>query len=221
MNVLNNIIKNITILLDQTLLHIDTCFNLERFLVVFDEKVYQVDPIAFILSGSLLINFELIDFETGILINAKAIYGRSNNDNIKPIGKMRYFNKTEFKDDNRKIADIVFENIYGFLIKSTSKRDFGNYSCIHNILVLSNEIDNIEEYFQSVLDSQIEDFSIKNISATDSFKFHSTEHLGVVTDILDGNNKHHILNDCMLLIIRFMFFETVNFTLLIQISTPD
>ena len=187
-------------LLDSTLIKLNTCFNLERFLVVFDDKVYQVDPMAFIVSGALIVCFELIDFETGVPLEATAIYGRSNNFGIKPIDKIRYFDESEFRDDNRKITDIVFENVYGFLTKSSgNKWEVGNYSYVHNILVLSNRIDKVPDYFQSVLGGKIEDFSVRNISATDAFRFYATEYLGVVTDIESGKDKHHILNDCMLL----------------------
>ena len=174
-------------LLDSTLIKLNTCFNLERFLVIIDDKVYQVDPMAFIMSGSLIVCFELIDFETGVPLEAAAIYGRSNNFGIKPIDKIRYFDESEFRDDNRKITDIVFENVYGFLTKSSgNKWEVGNYSYVHNILVLSNRIDKVPDYFQSVLGGKIEDFSVRNISATDAFRFYATEYLGVVTDIESG-----------------------------------
>lgn len=187
-------------LLDSTLIKLNTCFNLERFLVIFDDTVYQVDPMAFIMSGSLMVCFELIDFETGVPLEASSIYGRSNNFGIKPIDKIRYFDEPEFRDDNRKITDIVFENVYGFLTKSSgNKWEVGNYSYVHNILVLSNKIDKVSDYFQSVLGGKIENFSVRNISATDAFKFYATEYLGVVTDIAPETDKHHIINDCVLL----------------------
>ena len=81
-------------LLDTTLINVDICFNMARFLVTFADKVYQVDPVAFIMSGSLIVNFELIDFETGVPLNSKSIHGRNNNYGIKPIEKIRYFDET-------------------------------------------------------------------------------------------------------------------------------
>ena len=187
-------------LLDSTLLQINTCFNMERFLVVFGDDVYQVDPVAFIMSGSLIVNFELIDFKNGLPIDSKSIYGRSHNFGIKPIDKIKYFNEDDFSEDHRKISDIIFENIYGFLTKSSNNKwKVGNYSYVHNILVLSEKIENVTDYFQCVLGGKIEDFAVKNISATDAFNFYSTEYLGVVTNISDGKDKHHILNDCMIL----------------------
>ena len=187
-------------LLDSTLIELNTCFNLERFLVVFDNKVYQVDPMAFIMSESLMVCFELIDFETAIPLNATSIFGRSNNFGIKPIDKIKYFDESEFREDNRKITDIVFDNVYGFLTNTSgNKWKVGSYSYVHNTLVLSNKIDQISDYFQCVLGGKIEDFNVRNLSATDAFKFYATEYLGVVTDVESGKDKHHILNDCILL----------------------
>lgn len=187
-------------LLDSTLIELNTCFNLERFLIVFDNKVYQVDPMAFIMSGSLMVCFELIDFETAIPLDATSIFGRSNNFGIKPIDKIKYFDESEFREDNRKITDIVFDNVYGFLTNTSgNKWKVGSYSYVHNTLVLSNKIDQISDYFQCVLGGKIEDFNVRNLSATDAFKFYATEYLGVVTDVESGKDKHHILNDCILL----------------------
>lgn len=187
-------------LLDSTLIQVDTCFNMERFLVMFDDKVFQVDPLAFIMSGSLIVCFELIDFETGVPLKYDSIYGRSRNYGIKPIKKIKYFTESEFSEDNRKVCDIIFQDVYGFLTKSSrDKWEIGNYSYVHNILVVSNNIESVSKYFQLVLGGKIEDFDIKNISATDAFKYYSTEFLGVTTNIMSEENKHHILNDCMML----------------------
>lgn len=187
-------------LLDSTLIQVNTCFNMERFLVMFGETVYQVDPIVFIMSGSLIVNFELIDFQTGIPLDATTIYGRSHNYGIKPIDRIKYFDEDEFSEDHRKISDVIFENVYGFLTKSSNNTwEVGNYSYVHNILVLSNGIRDVADYFQCVLGGKIEDFNVKNLSATDAFKFYSSEYLGVVTDLVDSEDRYRILNDCILL----------------------
>ncbi len=187
-------------LLDSMLTQVRTCFNMERFLVVFDEKIYQVDPIAFFMSGSLIINFELIDYNTGIPLDSKSIYGRTNNYGIKPIRKIKYFDELEFREDNRKISDVIFSNVYNFLTKSSNNKwEIGNYSYVHNILVLSNDIENVSDYFQHVLGGKIDNLSVKNISATDAFEYYSTEYLGLVTNIVPQKDKHHIMNDCIML----------------------
>ncbi len=192
--------NSVKALLDNTLIKVDTCFNLEPFLVVISSKIYQVDSIAFIMNGSLIVNFELIDFETGVPLDSKSIYGRSHNYGIMQIEQIKYFDEENFQNDNRKIADIIFENVHGFLTKlANDKWEVGNYSYVHNIFVLSNKIENVSEYFQNVLGGKINDFSVQNLSSTDDFKLYSTEYLGVVTDVSSQSDESHILNDCLIL----------------------
>lgn len=125
-------------LLDSTLIQINTCFNMERFLVMFGDDVYQVDPVAFIINGSLIVNFELIVFKSGLPIDSKSIYRRSHKFGIKSIDKIKYFNEDDFSEDHRRISDIIFENVYGFLTKSSNNKwEVVNYSYVHNVLVLS------------------------------------------------------------------------------------
>ena len=187
-------------LLDETLIKLNTCFCMDRFLVIIADKVYQVDPMAFIMSGTLMVCFELIDFKTGVPLEATSIFGRANNFGILPITKLRYFDEPEFKADNRKISDVIFENVYGFLTRASgNKWEIGNYSYVHNTIVISNSINQISDYFQRVLGGKIEDFSVDNLSATDAFKYYSTEYLGVVTDIVSNEDRPRIMNDCIML----------------------
>lgn len=186
-------------LLDSTQVHISTCFNLESFLVVFDEKTFQVDPIVFMMNGALIVIFELIDFESGIPLEYDSIYGRSHNFGIQPIKKMKYFNVDEFIEDTRTIPEVIFENVCAFLTKiNRNKWIVDNYSYVHNTLVLSNKINNVADYFQMVLGAQINDFDPNNISSTDAFEYYSTEYLGVVTHIAN-DDSNRILFDCIVL----------------------
>ncbi|MBQ8236610.1 MAG: hypothetical protein IJZ39_00440 [Oscillospiraceae bacterium] len=186
-------------LLDCSQVNISMFFNMESFLVMIGSKTLQVDPVAFMMNESLIVNFELIDFDSGVPLGHKAIYGRSNNYGIQPISRIRYFNETEFSDDNRKIADVVFENVYGFIKRACKgKWEPDNFSYVHNILVMSNEIDKVNDYFPKVLGAQLEEFEITNISATDAFRFYSTEYLGVVTQV-KSDDINRILFDCMML----------------------
>ncbi len=187
-------------LLDSTLIKVDTCYNMERFLVTFSDKVYQVDPLAFVMNGSLIVCFELIDFETAVPLNHKSIFGRNNNYGIKQAEKIKYFGESEFRECGQKISDIIFDSVYGFLTKaSNDKWEIGNYSFVHNTLVLSNNVENVAEYFQTVLGGKIDNFSPHNISATDLFRLYSTEYLGLITNIVDAQDYHRLLNDCIML----------------------
>lgn len=186
-------------LLDSTLVNISMCFNLESFLVVFDEKRFQVDPIVFIMNDAIIVIFELIDFESGVPLEHNKIYGRSNNFGIQPIKKMKYFSDDEFTDDSRTISEIIFENISAFMTKiSKNKWEVDKYSYVHNTLVLSNRIINVVDYFQKVLGAQVNDFELNNISSTEVFEYYSTEYLGVVTNNVK-DKPGQILFDCIIL----------------------
>lgn len=186
-------------LLDSTLVNISMCFNLESFLVVFNEKRFQVDPIVFIMNDAIIVIFELIDFESGVPLEHNNIYGRSNNFGIQPIKKIKYFSDDEFTDDSRTISEIIFENISAFMTKiSKNKWEVDKYSYVHNTLVLSNRIINVVDYFQKVLGAQVNDFELNNISSTEVFEYYSTEYLGVVTNNVK-DKPGQILFDCIIL----------------------
>lgn len=186
-------------LLDDSQINISMCFNMESFFITFDKKVFQVDPVAFLMNGSLIVNFELIDFETNVPLAYDSIYGRSNNYGIQCINKIKYFDDPEFIEDDRKISDIIFQNIFDFIKKLTKgKWEVDKFSFVHNTYVVSNQVNDVSEYFQSVLGAQIENLHVKNISSTSDFDYYSTEYLGVVTKIVN-ENINNILFDCMIL----------------------
>lgn len=186
-------------LLDPSQIKVSMCFNMESFLVMFDTTILQVDPIAFMMNGSLIVNFELVDYASGVPLRYDAIYGRSNNYVIQPISKIKYFNDEEFEDDDRKIADIVFQNVYGLIGTAGEGRwEVDDISFVHNILVMSNSVENANEYFQNVLGVQIENYKVDNIGASDSFNYYSTEYLGLVTQIT-SESVTNILYDCIML----------------------
>lgn len=186
-------------LLDASQIDVFMCFNMESFLVIIGTKVLQVDPVAFMMNGSLIVNFELIDFETKLPLEYDVIYGRNNNYVIQPISKIKYFNETEFTDDTRKISDVIFQNIFNFINRvGKGKWEVDDFSFVHNIFVMSNKIENASEYFQKVLGAQINDFKIDNIATSNAFNYYSTEYLGVVTQI-NSENAQNILFDCMML----------------------
>ena len=186
-------------LLDTSQIDVFMCFNMESFLVEIGTKILQVDPVAFMVNGSLIVNFELIDFESAVPLTYDAIYGRSNNYGIQPINKIKYFNEIDFTEDDRKISDIISQNIFRFINKGAKgKWEVEELGSEHNIFVVSNKIENVSEYFQKVLGAQINNFKVDNISTADSFEYYSTEYLGVVTQI-NSENTNNIFFDCMML----------------------
>lgn len=186
-------------LLDCAQVDIYTIYNMQSFLVMFDTKVLQVDPIALMMNDSLIVTFELINFESGIPLDHTAIYGRINNYGIHRVSKIKYFDESEFVDDDRKISDIIADNIFCFINKATKgKWEICEPSFVHTTFVLSNKINNIGEYFQKVLGAQIDNFEIHNIATSNDFEFYSKEFLGVATKIT-SNDVSNILHDCTVL----------------------
>ena len=108
-------------------------------------------------------------------------------------------NESDFRDDNRKISDIVFKNIYDFINKiEKGKLEVDNTSFVHNTLVISNKINNVDEYFQNVLGAPLDNLELTNIAATNEFEYYSIESLGVVTPT-SYDDINHILFDCIML----------------------
>ncbi|MDD6146442.1 MAG: hypothetical protein PUB43_05330 [Oscillospiraceae bacterium] len=203
--------ESIAKLLDISKIKHSVSFCMENFLVKMNSKTYQVKPLAFILNGVLIINYELIDFETEKPLDSDSIYGRSNNFGIMTIESRKYFDEMEFLEENAKISDIIFDNILNFLNHfSTIKSDVQEFSFVHNTFVLSNRIKDISKYFQDVLGAQIVQFNIDNISSTDKFNYYSKEYLGVLTNI-KSDIKKDALMDCMVLesFKTFMLLEMI------------
>lgn len=186
-------------LLDTNRTQIKHCFNLESFLVVINSEVLQVDPFAYFLNGVLIINFELIHFETGEPLHFNEIYGRKNNYNILPIQALKYFDEDEFSTDNRKISDIIFDNIWGLLDNvNRNKYTIDQFSFVHNILVFSNNIDDPTEYFKKVLGAPSIELNIKELGTSKDFKYYSKEYLALVTSY-EQDNISNILVDIQVL----------------------
>ena len=187
------------VMLDTDRTDIRFCFNMDSFLVTIRSEILQVDPIAYIINGVLVVNYELIHYETGKPLSIDEIYGRTNNYNIIPVESTMYFGEQNFTDDDRKISDIIFFNIVGFLeYVMKNKYEMESYSFVHNILVFSKNIKNVNEYFKLVLGADTVELEINNIATASSFKYYSKEYLGLVTDFSEEEFSH-ILSDVQIL----------------------
>lgn len=188
-----------TLLLGEDGLEISFCINMESFLACINDEILQVDPVIFSLKGTLIIGYELIHFESGIPFTASEIYGRDCNYNILPVSSLRYFDESVFSDDDRKISDIIFENITNFLDRALRKKyKFGSHSFVHNIYVRSNHISNIDLYFQKVAGAEIAGLHLNDVSPQSQFSYYATEYLGLVSNLTPGENDN-IFYECLLL----------------------
>ena len=102
-------------------------------------------------------------------------------------------------DSNKKISDIIIDNVICFLNELANNKLAIDYNTfVHNKLVLSNNINNVQAYFQNVLNINISDYNIKNISTVNEYKYFSTENMGIITDI-KTDSISNILNDTLVL----------------------
>ncbi len=189
---------SISSLLDNRLMKIDFVVSMKSFIISKDNSTYQVDPIIYIINGDLFILFELIDFTNGKPIKYSDIYGRTNNYNILNVDWYQYFNEDRI-EENIKISDIIFNNIMDFFSHITRIKFIqSEYSFVHNILVLSNKIRNINDYFLQVLGASNIELKLNNINTSDSFEYYTEPYLGVVTNI-DKESLPFILYDTIIL----------------------
>jgi len=194
------------LLLDKTMFKFSFFINMDRFLVSINSRLLQVDPIAYFLNNMVFVNYELIDYNTGVPLRKDEIYGQNNNYNNIPVDGIQYFDKNDIVTDTRKISDIIFDSITGFFEKLTRHRfQIDSISYVHNLFVISNYITDIETYFLDVLGAEGLAFELKNINTSNAFKYYSQEYLGVVTSLSD-ESKRQALFDCQLLEVLKMYF---------------
>ncbi|MGO5053985.1 hypothetical protein ACTQ6A_15990 [Lachnospiraceae bacterium LCP25S3_G4] len=202
------------ILLDKSMFDFSLFLKMESFLVSINSRLLQVDPIVFFLNSIVIVNFELIDYSTGIPLKRDEIYGRNNNYNIIPTEGIQYIDMEMIITETRKIPDIIFDNVIGFIEKVGRNRfQITSISYIHNLFVISNSISNIKTYFLDVLGAEGLDIVLNNLNTSNNFKYYSQEYLGVSTSI-DFESKQQALFDCMLLeVLKIYFFlnQIVNY----------
>lgn len=102
-------------LLDKNYFNLNIGINYERFLANIDSKVYQVDPLVYILNDILYITFELIDFNTGYPLQRYEVFGKNNNYNVLPVTTYNYFYNHEKISTNNNLPTIIFEDVICFL----------------------------------------------------------------------------------------------------------
>lgn len=176
------------VLLDEDKTYVKYCFSLESFLVSINNKVYQVDPFAYILNNVLITSFELIHFDNGQPLGIDEIGGRKNNYNILPVDEIKYSDDNAFTPIKKTIPEIISSSIWGLLGAASGNRyEAGSYSFVHNILVLSNNVSSPEECFKTVLGAPVSDLVVSDLGASKKFQYYSKEYLGLVTSFEEEN----------------------------------
>lgn len=170
------------VLLDSSYFKIDYFLCMESFLVYIGEQTIQVDPIIFSMNGTLIITFELIDFETGIPLKKDDVLGKCGNYNLLTVSKYKYFDEENTNLSNNKISEIIYNNVNSFFSEMMGTKFIQeNYSFVHNTLVLSNEIKNITDYFCKLICTRKLPSQLENISSTANYRYYPQDGVSVIT----------------------------------------
>lgn len=170
-------------LLDTSIVDIDCCFNMESFLVEVGSEIFQINPIVFCMNNIIVVNYNMVNYQTGIALNYNEVCGYSNNYSLKIVDGVKYFDESEFKHDMRKISDIIFSNVINFFENiAKQKYRLKDYIFVHNMIVLSNDIANPRDCFQKIIGAQISELNVRDIGTTPQFNYYTNECLGLVTN---------------------------------------
>jgi len=216
-----NMSHSLEFILNNRFFKIPFYITMEQFLVTINNRVLKVDPVAFFMNDMLFINYQLIDYKTGSPLKKEDIYG-NNNYNILQTEKIYYFSEKIYKNRIDNISNIIFYNISNCLEKlSNYKLDHNNTSFLHNLFVVTDKIENLEQFFLDVLGVTELELDLKNINNNNAFKYFSQEYLGVATEI-ESNYLQQSLFDCLLLEVMKMYFmlkQIINFDITNELDT--
>lgn len=198
-----------SVLTDMLYFNIDFFIFMEQFLVYIGEHIFQIDPVIFSLNKVLIIAFEVIDFKTGNTLNKDDVLGKLGNYNLLTVNGYQYFGESSITPANNKISEIIYNNISSFFSDITGKKFIPeNYSFIHNTLVLSNDIDDIEGYFCKLIGTKEIPSSLVNISTTENYQYYPQDGSCVITNYNSNGVDIALYNGIMLESIKMYVYLT-------------
>lgn len=178
-----NLLHAHSVLADSLYFKIDYFICMESFLINIDKNVFQIDPIIFSMNRTLIITFEVIDFETGLPLKKEDILGKKGNFNLLTIDGYQYFGQESITPSNNKISEIIYNNISEFFSEMIGNKFIPeNYSFIHNTLVLSNKINDITDYFCNLIGTRELPSPLENISTTETYQYYPQDSVCVITN---------------------------------------
>jgi len=205
------------ILSDSSYFKFDYFIGLESFLVYIDNEVFQVDPMVFSMNGFTFVIYELIDFETGVPLDKNDVLGMKRNYNLKHIRGVGNFNESFTTLSKNTIPELIYNHVNLFLSEVLGMQfNYAGYSFIHNTLVLSDKIKNVEKYFLELLSIKTLPQRLKSISTTDNYQYYVQDGASVVTNFKSDNIDLVIYNALILEAIKMYIylFQLINVDLI-------
>lgn len=202
-----------SVLSDPTYFQIDCFICMESFLVYIGGHAFQIDPVIFSMNRTLIIAFEVIDYETGFPLKKDDVYGKLGNYNLLMVDSYKYFGDKDKTTANSKISEIILYNIREFFYEMTGRKfESQEYSFVHNTLVLSDRIRNIENYFCNLIGTRELPSPLENISTTITYQYYPQDGASVITKYTPENIDIALYNGIMFESIKLYvyLFQIIN-----------
>lgn len=171
-----------SVLADPAYFQIEQVWGLQSFIVYFDNDVFQIDPLAFTFNGTLIIAFELIDTSTGEPLDKDDTSLKMRNWNLRKTKGYKFLGEDSITESTNTISELIYINISNFVSEMIGKRFTPNdYWYVHDTLVFSNQIKNVERYFCKLLGLNTLPTQLENISTTANYEYYLQDGASVVT----------------------------------------
>lgn len=171
-----------SLLTDSRYFKMEQMWGLHPFIVYIDDDAFQIDPMAFTINSSIIIAYEMINLKTGIPLNRDDTSSKMRNWNLRRIKGYQYFEDESITDSSCTISELIYRNLCDFYSELVRKKFVPNdYWYVYDTLVLSDEIENIEEYFCGLLGVTKLPSPLENISTTHNYEFYFQDGASVVT----------------------------------------
>lgn len=196
-----------SVLADTAYFKIKFFIQFHSFIVYIDNNAFQIDPMVFSMNGVLFIAFEIINFETGAPLKNNDVFGKIDNYNLIKIKGYGNFGESFTTLSNATIPELIYNNVNSFLSEMIGKRFVADeYSYIHNTLVISNKISDVEKYFCSLLSIKELSTPLEDISTTDNYEYYIQDGASVVMNFKDNNIDIALYNSIILESIKLYIY---------------
>lgn len=183
-----NLMHTQSVLLDKRYFAINLTFWIEPFFVWINEQMYQIDASAFMMNNVLFIIFEVINSTTGKPLTKDDINGKAKNYNLFIADKYQFFNQSQPITANMKIPEIVCKIVSEFIYELPINFFLSkSNSYIHDILIFSNDIINVSDYFCKLIGIKVPFSQMKDISTVEAYKYYPQDSCSVITNFSYDN----------------------------------
>lgn len=202
-----------SILSDSSYFSIDYFIQMESLLVGINNHFLQINPIIFSLNKTLIVAFEVVDFDTGIPLKKDDVLRKTGNYNLLTVEQYQFFGDENATSYNGKISEIIYNNVSEFFFEIVGKKLKAEiYSFVHSTLVLSNEIDDISKYFCSLIGINELPSPPENISTTKNYEYYLQDSASIIKNFNPNKVDIPLYNGIMLESIKLYIylFQFVN-----------